>query len=70
MHLSLVFAFQTDFTIMTVIRSDKLRNPTYNRSADCTLVSDSGPLDFFLKTVFYASLFSIISPFKTFITIK
>ena len=70
MHLSLVFAFHTDFTIMTAIRSDKLRNPTYNRSADFTLVSDSGPLGFLLKIFFMLHVFLLFSPFKTFITIK
>ena len=38
--------FQTDFTIMTVIRSNELRNPTNNRSADCNQVNDSGPFGF------------------------
>ena len=50
--LGLFFAFKTDFTNITVMLSDQLRNLSYNRSAHCTQRSDQCPLGlFFFKLV-------------------
>ena len=43
-EISWLFAVRTDFTNLTVMLSDLLRNLTYNRSAHCTQVSDQCPL--------------------------
>ena len=43
-ELSWLFAVRTDFTNLTVMLSDLLRNLTFNRSAHCTQVSDQCPL--------------------------
>ena len=41
---SWLFAVRTDFTNLTVMLSDLLRNLTFNRSVHCTQVSDQCPL--------------------------
>ena len=43
-EISWLFAVRTDFTNLTVMLSDLLRNLTFNRSAHCTQVSDQCPL--------------------------
>ena len=43
-EISWLFAVHTDFTNLTVMLSDLLRNLTFNRSAHCTQVSDQCPL--------------------------
>ena len=44
-----IVAVLTDFTNMTVMLSDLLRNLTFNRSTDCTQVSDQCPLGLLLS---------------------
>ena len=43
-EISWLFVVRTDFTNLTVMLSDLLRNLTFNRSAHCTQVSDQCPL--------------------------
>ena len=43
-EISWLFAVHTDFTNLTVMLSNLLRNLTFNRSAHCTQVSDQCPL--------------------------
>ena len=50
-EISWLFAVRTDFTNLTVMLSDLLRNLTFNRSAHCTQVSDQGPLGLLLKKI-------------------
>ena len=42
-EISWLFAVHTDFTNLTVMLSNLLRNLTFNRSAHCTQVSDRAP---------------------------
>ena len=44
-----LFAVRTDFTNLTVMLLDLLRNLTFNRSAHCTQVSDQCPLGLLLN---------------------
>ena len=48
--ISWLFAVYTDFTNLTVMLSDLLRNLTFNRSAHCTQVSDQCPLGLLLTS--------------------
>ena len=48
-EISWLFAVRTDFTNLTVMLSDLLRNLTFNRSAHCTQVSDQYPLGLLLE---------------------
>ena len=48
-EISWLFAVRTDFTNLTVMLSDLLRNLTFNRSAHCTQVSDQCPLGLLFK---------------------
>ena len=50
-EISWLFAVRTDFTNLTVMLSDLLRNLTFDRSAHCTQVSDQCPLGLLLSPV-------------------
>ena len=61
-----LFAVRTDFTNLTVMLSDLLRNLTFNRSAHCTQVSDQCPLGLLFRYRCEVSEINWAAPSDTF----